>query len=76
MFDDLRNDAVNQFEEEAQSGFQSDADTSYTPTTRGRSKKFLGLSSLQRFVLVFLLMLATCLIGSLCLFATGKIALF
>jgi len=80
MFDDLRNDAASQYEGDPQSEFQLDAGTpansSSAPRARKRSKKFLGLTSLQRFVLVFLIMMVTCLLGFLCLFATGKIALF
>jgi hypothetical protein len=69
MFDDLRNDASKQYEEEAQAEYQPAAGT-----TRGRSPRFLGMTSAQRFILVFLLMLATCVIGFLCLFVTNKIA--
>lgn len=71
MFDDLRNDASKQYEEEAQAEYQPAAGTT---ATRGRSPRFLGMTSVQRFILVFLLMLATCVIGFLCLFVTGRIA--
>lgn len=91
MFDDLRNDASSQFNDEPQSDFQfgdftdDSSDSSYNdnsgysaPAARGpaRPKKLLGMTSMQRFVLVFLLMMATCVLGFLCLFATGKIVLF
>lgn len=72
MFDDLRNDASKQYEEEAQAEYQPAAIS--TNAGRGRSSKFLGMTSVQRFILVFLLMLATCVIGALCLLATGRIA--
>lgn len=71
MFDDLRNDAAKQYEEEVQAEYQPAAGTT---TARGRSPRFLGLTSVQRFVLVFLLSIATCVIGFLCLFVTGRIA--
>ena len=72
MFDDLRNDASKQYEDEVQAEYQPATVTS-TGTPRQRSTKFLGMTSMQRFVLVFILMIATCVIGFLCLFAFGKI---
>ncbi|MBL8092429.1 MAG: hypothetical protein JNJ43_19000, partial [Anaerolineales bacterium] len=53
MFDDLRNDASKQYEEEAQAEYQPAAGTT---AARGRSPRFLGMTSVQRFILVFLLM--------------------
>ncbi len=90
MFDDLRNDASKQYNDDPQSEFQygdftdDNSSSGYDETassapvarTRSRPKKFLGMTSMQRFVLSFLLMMVTCLLGFLCLFATGKIALF
>lgn len=73
MFDDLRNDAAKQYEEEAQTLYKPAAGT-IAAEPRARPKKFLGMTSLQRFVLAFLLMLATCMIGFLCLFVTERIA--
>lgn len=70
-FDDLRNEVASKsFGDEEEAVYQPAGRTS----TRRRSSRFLGLTSIQRFVLVFLLMLAVCAIGPLCLFATGKIA--
>jgi|GEM_PF-1405231 len=89
MFDDLRNDANSQFNEDPQSDFQfgdytSDDSTgsgfddseynAQKPSVRARPKKFLGMTSVQRFVLVFLMLMATCVLGFLCLFATGSIS--
>lgn len=71
MLDDLRNDASKQYEEEGQAQYQPAAGTTAAP--RARSKRLLGMTSMQRFVIVFLLMSATCVIGSLCLFITGRI---
>lgn len=70
MFDDLRNDAAKQYEEEVQADYQPASMPVESPR---RSGKFLGMTSLQRFVLAFLLMLATCVIGFLCLFVFGRI---
>ncbi len=74
MFDDLRNDAAKQYEDDVQAKYQPASVTS-SGAPRQSSPKFLGMTSVQRFVLVFLLFLATCVIGFLCLFAFGKIAL-
>jgi hypothetical protein len=73
MFDDLRNDASKQYEEEAQAVYKPAAVTS-SGKPRRRSTKFLGMTSIQRFVVVLMMLLATCVLGFLCLFATGKIA--
>ncbi|NWF62929.1 MAG: hypothetical protein HXY38_01365 [Chloroflexi bacterium] len=72
MFDDLRNDAVKQYEEQAQAEYYPAAGT---PAAQGRPRRIFGMTSIQRFVIVFLLMIATCVIGFLCLFVFGKIAL-
>ena len=70
MFDDLRNDAAKQYEDDVQAEYQPAAVSTASPR---RPTKFLGMTSMQRFVLVFLLMIATCVIGFLCLFAFGRI---
>ncbi|HNF93306.1 MAG TPA: hypothetical protein PLQ75_01545, partial [Anaerolineales bacterium] len=62
MFDDLRNDAAKQYEDEVQAEYQPASVTS-SGAPRQRSTKFLGMTSIQRFILVFLLMTATCVIG-------------
>lgn len=70
-FDDLRDEASSKpFVDEGEAEYYAAAGTG----SSRRSSRFLGLTSFQRFVLVFLLMIATCVVGSLCLFATGKIA--
>ena len=71
MFDDLRNDASKQYEEETQAEYQP-ASISSSASPR-RSTKFLGMTSMQRFVIVFLLLIATCVIGFMCLYVTGRI---
>lgn len=67
MFDNLRDESVNDFGEE-QAKFQPAAGTS----TRKKSGRFLGMTSMQRFVLVSLLSLTICMVGALVLLATGK----
>jgi hypothetical protein len=74
MFDDLRNEAASKpFYDEAEAQYQPAAGTG----TAGKksSGRFLGMTSAQRFMLVFMLMLAVCVIGALFLFVTGKFVL-
>jgi hypothetical protein len=73
MFDNLREEAS--FYEEDQAQFQPAAGTEalHAPEAR-RSRRFLGMTSMQRFVIAFMLMIAVCVIGALCLLVTGKIA--
>ena len=69
MFDDLRNDAASQtFYEDEEAQYQP-ASSSYGSSKPGR---FLGMTSFQRFVIAFLLMMTVCIIGALALFVTGK----
>ena len=73
MFDDLRNEASKQYEEESQAHYQPAANT--IAASGGRSRKILGMTSIQRFIIVVMLMMTTCALGFLCLFVTGKIGL-
>jgi hypothetical protein len=43
---------------------------------RKQTRQFLGMTSFQRFVIAFLLMLVTCLLGMMLLVITGKFGLF
>ncbi len=69
MFDDFRESATFQ-EEQAQPTFQPAAGTGK------RSSRFLGMTSLQRFVISVLLFFAVCVIGALCLLAMGRIGIY
>lgn len=71
MFDNLRDEAASKpfYEEEAK--FQPAAGTK-EPSTR-RSKRIMGMTAIQRFVIAFMIMLAVCIIGAMALLATGKI---
>ncbi len=73
MFDNLREDAEASpyYEEEAK--FQPAAGTS--SRSGSRSKRFLGMTAIQRFVIVFMLMIMVCVLGSMVLLVTGKVAL-
>lgn len=70
MIDNLRDEAASDpfYKEEAK--FQSAAGTGISSR---RSKRILGMTAIQRFVIVFMLMLAVCIIGAMTLLALGKI---
>ena len=70
MFDNLRDDSSSTFGDETEAKYQPAAGYS---TGRSRSKKFLGMTSLQRFVIAFLLMMMVCVLGSMFLLSTQKI---
>lgn len=73
MFDDLRNEAAAKpFYEENEAQYQPAAGTNYSS---GKPGRFLGMTSLQRFVIAFLMMMAVCVIGALALFIAGKFVL-
>jgi hypothetical protein len=74
MFDNLREDANSSplFEDKAK--FNPAAGTTSVPAMR--KGKFLGMTSIQRFFIAFLLLIAVCTLGTMCLLITGKIGLF
>lgn len=78
MFDNLREDANSTpfYEDEAR--FEEAEAITPAPRRRARASgaPFLGLSPVQRFVLAFMLLMAVCALGSMCLLITGKIGLF
>ncbi len=70
MFDNLREDATTSYD---QGKFQPTASTGSAFGASPRSKRILGMTSFQLFVITFLLMLAVCVVGAMALFATNKI---
>jgi hypothetical protein len=75
MFDNLREDAAASpfYEEEAK--FQPAAGTSSPSYSGAKPKRFLGMTAPQRFVIVFMLAITVCLLGTMLLLVTGKIAI-
>jgi hypothetical protein len=71
MFDNLREDAASSYEGEAK--LRSAVSAAPAFGERPRSKRILGMTSVQRFVITFMLMLAVCMIGAMALLVTGKI---
>ena len=68
MLDDLRNSATRSSDPQSQPPFAEER-------SRRRSKPFLGMSAVQRFVLALLLFLMTCVLGAGCLVLTGRVYL-
>ncbi len=71
MLDDLRNSAASSYldEEEAiQEDLRSGQDSS-------EEKLFLGMTAPQRFVIVLMMLMMTCVLGTFFLVATEKIVL-
>ncbi len=68
QFDNLREDAS--FADETPS--RSMEESAPPPRSGGR---LLGMTPIQRFVIVFLLMITVCVLGTMCLLITGKIGL-
>jgi len=74
MLDNLREEAsAKPFLDEEEAKFQPAAGTE---AAVGRSStRFLGMTAAQRFVIVFMLFLAVCIVGSLFLYVMGKVSL-
>lgn len=78
MFDDLRNESQSsQFsDDELESLLEPKREKERKPLKLGSRGKILGLTASQRFILSLLLMLSTCLLGSMLLLVTGKVIPF
>ena len=80
MFDNLRDDSSASFYEEDDADFfpeepvEPEKPVKAKPRTNTGSK-FLGMTPVQRFVIAFMLMIAACTLGTMCLLLTGKIGL-
>ncbi len=70
MFDNLREDAASSYEK---GKFRPAPGAGPVSGARPRSKRILGMTSFQRFVIAFMFMLAVCVIGAMALLVTGKI---
>ncbi len=68
MFDNLREEvSAKPFMDEEEAKFQPAAGTGAR-----RSTRFLGMTAIQRFVLVFMLFMAVCVLGAMLLLLTGR----
>jgi hypothetical protein len=77
MFDDLREPENEQQSFQDALGLGTVSSTVAAPAARARPVRgFLGLSAPQRLVLALLLLVAVCVLGSMCLLITGRISAF
>jgi len=72
MFEDLRKSAEGSYEEEPEP----------TPEEQQAGRRFrlfqgdlLGMTAPQRFVVILMLLILTCVLGSFCLLLSGKVVL-
>ncbi len=72
MLDDLRNTAASSYPEEA---IPPEPETK-SERRRRESGPFLGMTPAQRLVIVLMLFILTCVLGTLCLLLTGKVVPF
>ena len=71
MLDDLRNSAASSYEEEL---IPDIPEASPSPKKKKQPEtKFLGLTAAQRFIVVLLLLMMTCMLGTFILILTGKV---
>jgi len=81
MFDNLRDSADSSFYEEEQNDLYKEPAaaapsrrSAAAPKRRRNSGQFLGMSAQQRFILAVMLMLTVCIMGTLAMFVTQKMA--
>jgi hypothetical protein len=73
MFDNLRGDASsNSFYDDEKAQVQPAAGT----VARPKPTKFLGMTAQQRFIIAFMMMIAVCVLGMMCLLITEKIGFY
>lgn len=75
MFDNLREDAASgpYYEEEAKFQPVASTEPSAPLFAPSGSRRILGMTGVQRFVIAFMFFLAVCVIGSMALLVTDKI---
>lgn len=78
MFDDLRDESQSaQFSDDDFDSLLKPKQAKARKSFKlGSGGKILGMTASQRFILSFLLLTATCLMGSILLLASGKMMLF
>ncbi len=77
MFDNLREQANSTpfYEDEAEFR-EAEGLTAAPRPRRPAAARFLGLTAPQRFLIAFLLFIAVCALGSMCLLVTGRVSPF
>jgi len=77
MFDNLRDDANSSLyeDDDAELFPEEEVIAVASPPRRKTDGKLLGMTSMQRFIIATMLMIAVCALGTMCLLLTGKIGL-
>lgn len=73
MLDDLRSSSGSPFAEDEEEPTFEEQDDLGAPPPAEPAQPFLGMTAPQRFVVMLLLLLAVCLIGTFLLILTGKV---
>ena len=83
MFDNLRDSADSSFyEEEPNDLYKEPAPSGRKPASatpkkrRSNNARFLGMTAQQRFLVSLMLMFTVCIMGTLVMFALGRMSLF
>lgn len=64
---------LDDFRQQAADSFAEDLEDFKPPEPTRLPSRFLGLSPAQMFLVSLLLLILTCLLGSFCLLATGRV---
>ena len=75
MFDNLRDDANSSLYEEDDTELFPEEEAVSAAPRRKADGKLLGMTSMQRFIIAMMLMIAVCTLGTMCLLLTGKVGL-
>ena len=76
MFDNLRESDSDRKDFEEAMGFGPASTVRPVTPSRTTATGLLGTTPAQRFVLAILLLLAVCVLGTMCLLVTGRISAF
>jgi hypothetical protein len=84
MFDNLRDFSDEPLYEDETNDLYKDTEdvkssSGAAPARKGKkrkSKKFLGMTAQQRFILSVMVMLTVCMVGTLAMFVLGKMSIF
>jgi hypothetical protein len=73
MFDSLRDQASGDPTLNAESTIDGDPGPELSPAYPPTGGRFRGMTAPQRLIIAVLLMLAVCILGTMCLLVTGRI---
>ncbi len=75
MFDSLREQAGSDDSMTGQSALGGEPSLEFSAPTSPAAGTLLGMSPAQRLIIAVLLMITVCIVGTMCLMITGRIAL-